>query len=1185
MIDPRYGLKYSFPHTLVHIVDNSMYTEGSALTVTYDPSLFATIVVTGMPMGVDNQVVTITRSDVLNAAFGADTLTTADIEKYGQAVEYPRSLINQNAPVKLIRITPDDAQYGIVTIYIEWMKNPKTGNLEIRLVQAQVDDIISSGINLAAYKNSERLAKATFSKLSRSAVNNNGWTREVLMTYVSAGRGSAYNNFNVYINPPTLEQRLKYSNVIYNFGTVDTRNQLNIEQFTASMINDSTKLSSYGVVSTIDTVNVQMKKRLEGSSVMVPYVNEAVIRTLYKEWVAIFDDKVENEIIKENVRNVYQTIRRQMDVNMFDVIFGKTVYSGYEIDIPYLTIDTVDTEIPRLSEDHIIKTSVKTANADTTSSGAIDADDVIDIIYDQKIDAYFDAVYGFLDTDNKHSDEIKNNSTAVVPGTMYLVTPSTVPTINIVTGINQYSGAVTIGSFPYIWNLKDGDGNFAEIDKECYKITGSKNNYTSEVDTTQGDNGHIVTKDYASIAKYFDYTYSVEEPTVDNIISFLNTKITAKMNLQGTATDNSYTQTTPTASQINQNTGELITSTKKNKYGSIIAIGYVKTNNIKTFKLYQINEYNTDTNQIISLWEYPENYYAAINYESHYTGTGVHFMIALKSKNVDPATGSYYDISDKKLQTIGTGAFAKTGVLYIDDVTKKYTSTGQGYTNNYQYITSVIETVRVDTNKVPAETTSRMYGTFEANNFKRVDSPPTSVSMSVDYVGETFDIINILNQGDDKTSKFDQPITDLDVIDINQIAATDTHISRYQVTGTALSVFKIANTNIAVPSNYYTNAYGISTVSELGGISVSGGSTGFFDDESLSTIEFKLKYSELLVKAFRGEIDPRILSPVRVPAKFLFDAGYNTVLGIKALPYSDPSVEDVIYASTIFTDEEKEAFASDRELVSGKIQYSDLDVKQAMYDLMIHRVYQGIPEDKRPIGPGSGLQLYLDSGYADIETVKVMNESFKSRFKNPNAVWDVGGYTSAMNGMTYTYVKRIVDNLFSHCQTYTINKPFVNTYTTINSNEFTDFYPNIDATDWDLEELLYNSGANSWVLDINGNLRRKSQITLYHESTNTSDLLQESNMRTLSQLTYLLQNKLDDWLLEYTDDGILASMEESINNIFSGWIGTRVQNLEIKFEKDINTDGGEIVVCYVNVTFRALVLRVPIIVNVQRRTS
>lgn len=93
-------------------------------------------------------------------------------------------------------------------------------------------------------------------------------------------------------------------------------------------------------------------------------------------------------------------------------------------------------------------------------------------------------------------------------------------------------------------------------------------------------------------------------------------------------------------------------------------------------------------------------------------------------------------------------------------------------------------------------------------------------------------------------------------------------------------------------------------------------------------------------------------------------------------------------------------------------------------------------------------------------------------------------------------------------------------------------------------------------------------------------------MRTLSQLVYLLQNKINSYLLEYNDDGVLATLKDEVDNMFSNWVGNTVQDLEIIFKRDINpTDGGEIVVCYVNVTFRGLILRVPIIVNVQRRTT
>ena len=92
-------------------------------------------------------------------------------------------------------------------------------------------------------------------------------------------------------------------------------------------------------------------------------------------------------------------------------------------------------------------------------------------------------------------------------------------------------------------------------------------------------------------------------------------------------------------------------------------------------------------------------------------------------------------------------------------------------------------------------------------------------------------------------------------------------------------------------------------------------------------------------------------------------------------------------------------------------------------------------------------------------------------------------------------------------------------------------------------------------------------------------------MRTLSQLVYLLQNKIDSYLLEYNDDGVLKTLSDEVNNMFSNWVGNLVDALDIQFQRDINIDGGEIIVCYCDVTFRGLILRVPIIVNVNRRDS
>lgn len=1429
MIDARFGLKYSFPHTLVHIVDNSMYTGPLPVQQTYDPSLFATIVVTGMPMGVDNQVVTITRSDVFNTAFGGNSMTNADIEKYGQAIEYPMSLIQQDAPVKLIRVTPEDATYAVVTIYAEWRITDEY--LELRLIQADPTDLTATGINLAEFKNPERLAKQTFTKLAKSPDANNGWTREVLFTYVAAGRGSEYNKFAVYINKADFDKRRKYSNCIYEFGTIDTTHSvpLEVERFTASLINDATKLALYGVVTAADTVNIQMKKRLEGSSIMIPFVNEAAIRKLFKIWQSTFDIMLEKEVnsatIDDRKRSVFESVRVNLDINRFDPIYGLCVVDDSEITIPYLHLDTDDPDIDRLDNSHLLVFSDLKGNGDGTYPAYTSEYDVVKKIFTDKINPSLCDLYDFNTTISNSSvgeigqkvrdDNKQAVSTAVVPGTMYLTTPTTVPTVTIITAINQYSGATTTIGINKIKNL-EGNERFAKNYKFAQKDEKyvSKNGEASDLPEgglyLQDGSGRInpevlnsmkYTVEYPSskIVKYFDYT-GTSRPTVSNVREWLKstsmkrTLLNLRSILRGTDTESLQKSYTALTQQ-----GFKATNPNLNYFGSIIAVGYTDPNNrLRKFYLFQIEKFeitNNGNDLDIELWDYPQNYYAALDYESHYTGTGVHNLVALESHRRDllGEPDSYWNDGNKDERESTnlwpvTDAFGRIGSLYIDDsiyynemdiadanssngykssvyipptlnlhttsiiqyinkenidtttftktmtssdgnlitvpmlndtrddikdTRKTYTAvkltsvdapenwpTGYYSDSNPTIVTTLTntetkpftpgiyykETIESDIHafegvdppddwstggyytdencKIPAPTTftagtyytlrAKVYeskhltaepddwetydyisavsgveieqdtpyqaGTYyiekiediesdrkgdiiffdtcETNNINNTDScgpncfraadngvtVPTFTTTIDDVIGETYDVINL--SGTDATTG--QPLYDssLDVITNVQITpARDNYITRYTIQSPSLSSWTIKDTETAVPNNYYVGEYGISTASTEGGLRVSGGYSGFFDDENINSIEFKLKYSQLLVQAFRGEIDPRILSPVRVPAKFLFDAGYNTVLGIKSLPYTDPTVEDIIHASTIFTSDEKIEFAANVNMIHDSLAYNDIDVKQAMYDLMIHRVYQGIPEDKRPIGPGSGLQVYFDSGLADIEVIKQLNESFKKRFTNPNASWDIGGYVSASNGMTYTYVKRIVDNLFRHCQQYTINKPFANTYSIIGTDEYTEFFPNIDTTDWDLEELMYKSGGNCWVLDINHCLRRRSQRTLYREATGTSDLIQENNMRTLSQLVYLLQNKIEDWLFEYSDDSVLASMTESVNNIFAGWVGTRVEALDIRFERDINTDGGDIVVCYVNVTFRGLILRVPIIVNVNRRAS
>ena len=132
MLDTKFGMKYSFPHTLVHIVDNSSYTGDLPVVVAQDPSMYGTIVVAGFPMGEDGKVIQITRSDILSVAYGLGKIGASDIKKYGQTITYPLSIIDQGAPVQLLRITPPDATYAYSCITVEWRWDRENKLLHVR---------------------------------------------------------------------------------------------------------------------------------------------------------------------------------------------------------------------------------------------------------------------------------------------------------------------------------------------------------------------------------------------------------------------------------------------------------------------------------------------------------------------------------------------------------------------------------------------------------------------------------------------------------------------------------------------------------------------------------------------------------------------------------------------------------------------------------------------------------------------------------------------------------------------------------------------------------------------------------------------------------------------------------------------------------------------------------------------
>jgi hypothetical protein len=1213
MLETKYGLKYSMPHSIVHIVDNSMYQGELPRIVSDDPSLYSTIVVSGAPMGADNEIIPINRSDVLNVAYGMANLSSGDIKKFGQTVTYPSAILAQDAPIKFMRVTPDEATYAFSCLLIQWRWDGATMHVRFKTTSGNGNNGLPPGIVHSSFKNPARLNSTLVRMFAEDSVpdeTGGTWKQRVFMTAIAAGRGKVYDFYNYAINQ--TQQSKRPANVRYLFATIDTRTDQIVERFYASLVNQN----NGGRADAIETVNVQVGQRVKGSSIIIPTVNELAVTELYKEYMIKVKEMIDADILPSEsdemkwVTDVYKT----MTVNIFDPIYGRYIYNGdTDVKLPYFQVDMFDLDIPQL----------ETANKLNIALGK---DDVISeyLADPSELDAVLDAkTYG-----------VKNPDDAYHVGDLFITNTAT-RALTLITSINQYTGAITSIPISQVYI----DKNSTPQKKAMFSA------FTSVDETPTIENVLTAVNDLirrrklvpvvASTTTSSDKEYYVYAPDfvlVENKASIdSNNKLTNFIIARIEYENKEVTSTTdPVPSS---STSELYT-TPARVYDILVypstKITSFATNVSDEFYRSPGATYIDTTNGIVYVNSY--NGYNGTESSRHPVANSAtpffvgncpsSFAVTKDLMNTaydlliykdygDDSTGTDIDVSWSV--TGGTGV-PNTGNGYkVGDVVTLVETDGKVIPSDTKFSISNIvagadsQTITVRFVSGSAQTNPKIVaGTYNTTMPEAYDP----VGAADEYVsgryyekttdGEGHATYTKIESGtapedwgiaEDKyftkrvASGLQIKITAADIkATISPASANPTVIKRFMITGTQGSLYRYQMDPTDIPSDYYSPSYGINPNSELGGIPIENGYAGFFDDD-ISEIEFKWRYSALLVKAYKGEIDPRIKSPVRCPAKYLFDGGTNTIVGQTILPYMVYKPVDIINASTIYNDDEKEAILLNSDLIANIKEFEDIDVKQAMYDLAVYRCYQGIPEDKRPIGPGSGLSLHLDSGVTDANTAMLVNQSFTKRFNNPNVSWDIGGYVSSADGIPYTFTKAIADNMFAHLKRFSVNKPFTGKYTNISPESYISFFPDIDIRDWEERELLYKSGGNAWIMDVNGNLQRKSQRTLYREG-DTSDLIQENNMRTLSQLTYLLQNKIDSYLLEYNDDGVLKTLKDDVDSMFSNWVGNLVQKLDITFERDINPlDGGEIVVCYCNVTFRGLILRVPIIVNVQRRTD
>lgn len=383
-----------------------------------------------------------------------------------------------------------------------------------------------------------------------------------------------------------------------------------------------------------------------------------------------------------------------------------------------------------------------------------------------------------------------------------------------------------------------------------------------------------------------------------------------------------------------------------------------------------------------------------------------------------------------------------------------------------------------------------------------------------------------------------------------------------------------------------------------------GGHDGDFQEIEVNEVkrkptaaEMKLLLSKEYVRAFRGELDRKILSPAKMDLDLIFDANYNMTseddieleAGITSL-YSN---------STVLTDTDAQQL---QVIGTGTsfLQYNDINVKQAIYDLNEFRNKRGME-----INPerGAGCSVYFDCNLMGLKSLNVNYELEKTLamfdpFEGRACSIDLGYYEiynpRTMKKIKVTATYFLASNLIPHMLTYGINKPFVYDYAQLRAIQRTStfnytgnmikgsFKPELDLIDWDIKEKLYKSRINWYLTEDEGRLvRRACQNT---RQIDASALLEENNVRVLNLLTKILEKDCSSFLYNWNEPTVRQGFTKHEMEKFRPWIGTFVQDLQISFDANEWEQERMIMHCYCTVKFRDIIKRIILEINIQRPT-
>lgn len=305
-------------------------------------------------------------------------------------------------------------------------------------------------------------------------------------------------------------------------------------------------------------------------------------------------------------------------------------------------------------------------------------------------------------------------------------------------------------------------------------------------------------------------------------------------------------------------------------------------------------------------------------------------------------------------------------------------------------------------------------------------------------------------------------------------------------------------------------------------------------DSSIDASERQATLNQLYIDAFSGKLDKLIMSPRRIPASILFDAGF-------AMP-----------------------------------------VKVALTRLALYRNDCSVMLD---CGIMESLTLSdiekLETDFAAIDALADEFDPFYKWLISVNLHHYVTKESSTGKRVKVTITHFLASAIPAHWTNSGYHEPFVFTSAVLNGHVKNSLQPSVEAHENDLKQMLFSSRFNYFEATGENEFVRGTQNTF--DDVN-SDLLDENNVHTLMILKRSIEDDARAQHSNFTSPTVRADFEEYIKTKYTPIIGKQVKSLSIKYTQNEFEFERSLVHLYLDVTFRQLNKGTIVELNVNKRS-